>query len=56
VRLLDPQQDECLGHVVGQVCFVVEVQLLQRFENVIQPAQTPAPVLIGPVEHRRKLN
>jgi hypothetical protein len=30
----------------------VEVQLLQRFEDVIQPAQTLPPILIGPVEHR----
>jgi hypothetical protein len=48
---VDTQQDEGLRNVVGQLCLVVEVELLQRFEDVIQPAQTLPPILIGPVEH-----
>jgi hypothetical protein len=34
----------------------VKVELLERFENVVEPAQTLPPILIGPVEHRRKLS
>jgi hypothetical protein len=30
----------------------VKVELLERFENVVEPAQTLPPILIGPVEHR----
>src|SRR5258706_5211175 len=49
---VDAEQDQGLCHGIGQLCLVVEVQLLQRFEDVVQPSQTPPPILIGPVEHR----
>jgi hypothetical protein len=39
--------------VVGQLCLVVKVELLERFENVIETAQPLTPILIGPVKHRR---
>jgi hypothetical protein len=34
----------------------VKVELLERFEDVIEPAQTLPPILIGPVKQRCKLN
>jgi hypothetical protein len=30
----------------------VKVELLERFENVVEPAQTLPPILIRPVKHR----
>jgi hypothetical protein len=54
VRRVNTQHDQGLGHVVSQLNLVVKVELLERFENVIEPAQTLAPILIGPVKHRLK--
>jgi hypothetical protein len=49
---VNAQQDQRFGYVVGQLSLVVKVELLERFENVIEPAQTLPPILIGPVKHR----
>jgi hypothetical protein len=50
---VDAQQDERLRHVIGQLRLVVQVQLLERFENVIETPQPLPAILIGPVKHRR---
>jgi hypothetical protein len=39
--------------VIGQLRLVVKIELLERFENVIETAQTLPPILIGPVKQRR---
>ena len=52
VRTIDTQQDEGFRNVIRQLGLVVKVELLERFENVVEPAQTLPPILIGPVEHR----
>jgi hypothetical protein len=50
---VDAQHDQRLRHVIGQLCLVVKVELLERFENVIETAQSLPPILIGPVKQRR---
>jgi hypothetical protein len=39
--------------VVGQLSLVMQIELLERFENVIETPQTLPPILIGPILHRR---
>jgi hypothetical protein len=52
VGLLDAQQDKRLGDIVWQLRLVVKIELLKRFENVIEATQTLSPILIGPVKQR----
>ena len=52
VRAVDAQHDERFGDVVGQLGLVVKVELLERLENVIEPAKALSPILIGPIQHR----
>jgi len=52
VRLLDAEHHKRLGNVVGQLGLVVEVQLLEAFENVIEAAQTSAPFGFTGPQHR----
>src|SRR5712692_3737363 len=52
VRFLDAQQDQPLGQVVVELSPVVQVQLLQGFEDVIKTPQTGPAILILRTDHR----
>ena len=52
MRLLDAEHHKRLGNVVGQLGLVVEVQLFEAFENVIETAQTSAPLGLARPQHR----
>src|SRR5579859_878274 len=52
VRLLDAQQDQPLRQVVVELSPIVQVQLLQGFEDVIKTPQTGPAILILRTDHR----
>src|SRR6266851_4705947 len=52
VRFLDAQQDQPLRQVVVELSPVVQVQLLQGFEDVIKTPQTGPAILILRMDHR----
>src|SRR6266851_8923005 len=52
VRFLDAQQDQPLRKVVVELSPVVQVQLLQGFEDVIKTPQTGPAILILRTDHR----
>ena len=47
MRLLDPQHHERLGDMIGELCLVVEIELLEAFQDVVQTAQTAPPLLVS---------
>src|SRR5712692_603194 len=51
-RLLDAQSDQALGDHVGEFGSIVQVQLLERFEDVIEAPQPLSPLLICFPQHR----
>ena len=55
VRCLDPEQHESLGRGIGELGLVVQIQLLEDFQDVIEAAQDLPPLLIFPLEHREQL-
>ena len=44
MRRLDPEHDERLRDVVGQIRLVMEVQLFEAFQDVVETAQRSAPL------------
>src|SRR6266849_3090107 len=52
VRFLDAQQDQPLRQVVVELSPVVQVELLQGFEDVIKTPQTGPAILILRMDHR----
>jgi hypothetical protein len=50
---VDAQQDERLRDVIGQLSLVVQIELFERFENIVETPQTLPAILIASVKHRR---
>src|SRR4029077_2069280 len=48
VRVVDTKEDEALGKIFSQLGAVVEVQLLERVQDVVETAQAGPPLLVVP--------
>jgi hypothetical protein len=55
VGCLDAEHDKSLRRGVGQLGLVVQIQLLEGFQDVVETAQDLPPLLIFPLEHREQL-
>jgi len=55
VWLLDAQHHERLGHMVRQLGLVVKVELFEALQDVIETAQTGAPLLVPALQHGESL-